>query len=129
MVTDRQKTDPQPGQLIYVWNYREKRPIAVTFVERRGSWYTFERDGKRFKENGLPAWTFDASQCAWGMFRNAVLAAGKLADIPGFKKDKLVEDAFALACEYTRLFADSLGKTCGDVQDERRSSAKAGGET
>lgn len=115
---------PEKGQTVYVWNYREKRPVAVTFIERRGSWYTFERDGKRFKENGLPAWTFDASQCAWGMLEQAVMSADMLVRAGVRSREFVTEDVFSIACEYTRLFADSLGKKCAEVQDERRSSAK-----
>lgn len=114
---------PEPGQVVYVWSNISFCPVAVKFLERRRSWCYFERSGRRFSINGCPPWSFHASQCAWDKFRATVLAAGTLSRA-GFRSDNLVEEAFSIACEYTRLFADSLGKECGEVQDERRSSAR-----
>ena len=117
---------PNPGQAVYVFNQRERRPDRLVFIKRRRSWYYFERAGVPLKFNGCPEWHEHASQSCWAAFASHVMAAGTLCRA-GAGREWAVDRAFSLACEYVRQFSAELKTSPGQVWEEGRSSAKAEG--
>lgn len=118
------KTTPMQGQLVWVWNHRERKPVQLRFVSRNRSWWKWQRpDGTTFNTNGGYLWYESAVNCAWEGFVSEVFSANVREKHLGHKRERIAEDVFSAAAEYVRLFADQFKKPCSEVWAETKGGA------